>query len=382
MHICRLQTRGLRNLQGIDLRLGRQLVVLEGRNGQGKTNFLEALYICATGRSFRMAPVAEMIAHGQRRAQVEATFERQGVRHDIAVSLAGRSRSIAIDGRRGRHAPHLFALVNVVAFFPDDLRIVKEGPERRRHFLDRAVANSQPAFVVATLAYHRALRARNALLRQPTPPDRVLVAAYNDQLVEHGQALQAARHAFIGRWQAACQEHFRRLMPEAVAAGQDLQLALDSGVPGWQEPAAAGRRHEPEPAGTSGFAAAFGQALAAGYPRDRARGFSTIGPHRADLSLSMGGYPARQFASQGQQRAIVLCLKLAEVTALHAQLGTAPVVLLDDISSELDQERTAALFGLVTDIAGQAFVTSTSADALPLPRDSLRLRLEGGRLIA
>ena len=379
MHISHLRASGLRNLAPLDLPLGRQMVVFEGRNGQGKTNLLEAVYLCATGRSFRLAPVPEIIAHGRGAAQVEAALERQGGRHDIVVRLAGRGRSVAIDGRRGRHAHHLFTLINVVAFFPDDLRIVKEGPERRRQFLDRAVANHDPGFVAAALAYQRAQQARNALLRQPSPPDRGLVAAYDAQIVRHGVVVHLARRRFLGRWAQACRAHLRRLMPELGDGPDVLGLALSSGVAAWDAaspdaPAAA------EDAEEAGFAAAFAAGLQGGYPRDRARGFGHTGPHRGDLHIRLGGWAARQFASQGQQRAIVLCLKLAEVTVLHARLGTAPVVLLDDISSELDPPRTEALFALVCDIAGQAFVTTTDAGGLPIAGDTQRIAVQDGHL--
>ena len=162
MHIERLATHRWRNLAAAELVFEPKLVVLEGDNAQGKTNILEALYLCATGRSFRLAAGKEMMRHGELGASVTAQLSRHDVRHEVHVQLSAHSRCIRVDGKARRQGKALLELLNMVAFFPDDLRLIKEGPERRRQFLDRAVANASPQFAGHAIAYQRALRARNA----------------------------------------------------------------------------------------------------------------------------------------------------------------------------------------------------------------------------
>src|SRR5690606_1495862 len=147
-------------------------------NAQGKTNLLEALYVAATGKSFRHARSADLIQHAATTATVQARFQRHGVRHEIEAVFSGRQRQLRIDGRNLRQRTKLLELVNVVAFFPDDLRIVKGSPEERRSFLDRALANHRADFVDATVAYLKALRSRNVLLKQERAPERALLEVY------------------------------------------------------------------------------------------------------------------------------------------------------------------------------------------------------------
>ncbi len=381
MRIERLTARHLRNLEHIDIRPESPFVLLQGDNAQGKTNILEALYLCATGRSFRHASAADMLQYGEQAAVVQATLVRQGVRHVIDVAVRPRGRDIRVDERSVRQATKLLELMNMVAFFPDDLRIIKGSPEERRRFLDRAVANSAPAFTQATLAYHKALRSRNALLRMPQALDRGLVEAYDAQLVQHGGVMHRCRTAYLQRWIPQTRLHIQKLLPGAAGFAVTLQNGVSAAFAA--DHSAGGDASNERAALVTHdtvFEEAFFAALRAGYPRDRRRGMTLCGPHRADLLCSLGGQPAKGFASQGQQRALVLALKLAEVECLQARLGTPPVLLLDDVSSELDTERTKCLFEVVQQVQCQVWVTTTGAAPLPVPQGAHRLRVRGGRV--
>ncbi len=360
MYIDSLEAHSFRNLEPLTLELGERPVLVRGPNAQGKTNLLEALYVCATGRSFRNAAPRELLAHGAERGRLAARFVRQGVRHDVEVTLAPTHRQVAVDGRHLRQATRLLELVNVVAFFPDDLRLAKGSPEERRRFLDRAIANHRPDFVEAALAYAKALKARNALLRATAPPDRLLVETYDDQLVRYGALIHSCREETLRELSPLAQARFDAIMKTPSALG----LSLASGVPG---------------AGGA-FADELRQALEKSYPKDRARGMTSVGPHRADLVMQVFTHDARLFASQGQQRAIVLALKLAEVEYLRRRLGTAPVLLLDDVSSELDTERTALLFEAAYAVGSQVWVSTTGAAPLPLPSSAVVLEVSSGRV--
>lgn len=361
MHIEALEVRDVRNLKSVRARFSPRTVVLRGLNAQGKTNLLEVLYLCATGRSFRHAKPSQLLRHGAATGHVAATFVRQGVRHDVEVKIEGHRRSMRVDGRGLRQVVKLLELINVVAFFPDDLRIAKGAPEERRRFLDRAIANHRSDFVAASLAYQRALKSRNALLRAPTAPERAMVAAYDAQLIEHGKVMHNCREQTLEELTAIGRKHFAFLMQMPL----DLDVRLVSGV---------------SQSETSDFPTAFSRALAESLPRDLARGTTSVGPHRADLHLAVGGQEARHFASQGQQRAIVLALKLAEVDYLGQALECAPILLLDDVSSELDAVRTRMLFARVAELESQVWVTTTGATALPLPDHSQLIEVQDGEI--
>jgi DNA replication and repair protein RecF len=374
MRIESLTAHAFRNLKSVSIRPQAPCIVLEGDNAQGKTNILEALYLCATGRSFRRATAKEMITHGHTQSRCEALLQRQGVRHTVQVDLlplgtSGSMRQkLQVDGRLLRQSSALLTLVNVVAFFPDDLRIVKGSPEERRRFFDRAVAGGQPPFVEATLSYHRALKARNVLLRQPQTPDKRMVAVYDSQLVQHGAIMHALRVEALAEVAQTAQNYFAELMN-----GHTLQLGLISGVSAYDEQ---------RPQGAQGFAAIFAETLARNYPRDRARGLTLSGPHRSDLGCGIDGQAARAHASQGQQRALVLALKLAELTHLAQRLQTPPILLLDDVSSELDANRTRLLFALLARLGSQVWVSTTGSVPLPIQTASQRLRIRGGSVHA
>ena len=369
MRIEALSARAFRNLTDVTIRPQAPCVVLEGNNGQGKTNILEALYLCATGRSFRRAAASEMVQAGARQGRCEALLQRQGVRHTVQVDLrphgpqGGVRQRLQVDNRLLRQSSQLLTWVNVVAFFPDDLHIVKGSPEERRRFFDRSVAGGQPEFVEATLNYHRALRARNSLLRAPQAPDRHQLAAYDAQLVQFGARIHAARAQALATMHGAAAHFFAELMGAHV-----LAVALRSGVP----------EHEATAGEGVDFAQAFARGLAAGYPRDRARGMTSLGPHRGDLAFAIDGQPARSHASQGQQRALVLALKLAELTTVAERLGTPPILLLDDVSSELDAGRTRLLFVQLAALGSQVWVSTTGTVPLPLLTPYQTLLVEAG----
>jgi DNA replication and repair protein RecF len=362
MRIERLEARSFRNLHPLDLQLSARATVLRGANAQGKTNVLEALYVCATGRSFRNASPRELIAHDQQRARLASRIERQGVRHDVEVVIDEKRRSMHVDGRTLQRTSKLLQLVNVVAFFPDDLRIAKGSPEERRRFLDRAVGNYRADFVDAATSYAKVLKTRNSLLRAERAPDQQMLAVYDEQLVAHGAVVHASRQAALREVGPAAQKYFAAIMREATA----MDITLDGGL------------------GTAvadaDYAAVFAERLRAGYPRDRARGVTSVGPHRADLLMQVNGRDARGFASQGQQRALVLALKLAEVETVGRMLGTMPVLLLDDVSSELDAERSRLLFATIDALGCQTLVSTTGATELPFAGDTQVVDVRAGAL--
>ena len=195
MYLSSLRVRDLRNLAEVELTLGPRATVVSGENGQGKTNLLEALYFLATLKPLRAARLAELVRFGQGKARVEGTFTLQGATRVIAVEVEKGERRAFVDGKPAPSLESYFGGVSVVAFTPDDLALVKEGPEARRHFLDRAVFNRFPAYLQESRAYGRALRSRNKLLREQAAP--ALIAAFDSPLANAGARLWTRRRTLL-----------------------------------------------------------------------------------------------------------------------------------------------------------------------------------------
>jgi DNA replication and repair protein RecF len=361
MHIERLRTYNFRNLQRIEVNLDHHMVLIRGPNAQGKTNILEALYLCATGKSFRRAPSKELIRHGEDEGWVEADFVREEVRHKIRVNLGSNGRGVIVDDRLLRKSSKLLELINVVAFFPDDLRLVKGSPEERRRFLDRAVANQYTEFVDASLSYQKALRSRNALLKKGTSDAR-LIDVFDEALINYGLVIHRCRQKAIENLRQPVKDIFSSIMGEDSV----LRVELKSGI--------AGEAVDID-------ADSYQQALKESFEMDRRRGITHRGPHRGDLILLLNGLSAQRFASQGQQRSIVLSLKIAEVCELKERLGCSPILLLDDVSSELDSKRCEMFFALVESLGSQVWVSTTGATQLPISKNVPVLEIEEGVII-
>lgn len=345
MYLSLLRARDLRNLAAVDLPLGPRATVISGENGQGKTNLLEALYFLATLKPLRAARLAELVRFGQPLARVEGTFTLQGATRVIAVEVEKGERRAFVDGKPAASLESYFGGVSVVAFTPDDLALVKEGPEERRRFLDRAVFNRFPAYLAETRTYGRALRSRNRLLREHADPN--LVAAFDLPLAQAGARLWARRRALLAELAPRASRAFAEI---SALAGEDDGLEVGYRVAGLEK-----LRDLDEPALTRALLDLLHERL----PRDGERGFTSVGPHADDLELRHRDRPARAYASQGQQRAIVLALKLGEIDNLAESLGRPPLLLLDDVSSELDPKKNAHLMETLRQRAGQALLTTT-----------------------
>lgn len=327
-----LQVVHFRNLAPLTLAPSPGFNVLAGDNGQGKTNVLEAIYLAGTLRSFRTAHAAEMIRHGEVEAQVRARVERGGLERLYEVELANHRRQAQLDGKVPRVLAEYFGDVNVVLFAPEDLRVPRGSPAGRRRFLDRSVFNRHVTFLQDAQRYARVLKSRNALLKDGSG-DEALLSTYDEQLAGLGVRVVESRLSYLAE--------LRPLFAEAYESITHSGLAAEL---------------EYHPSAAPGSLAA---ALAEARRRDRARRQTTVGPHVDDLEFRLDGRPAKAFASQGQLRALVLAWKTAEMRLLRERLGDSPILLLDDVSSELDPSRNRFLFDFLRSIECQCFVTTT-----------------------
>jgi len=338
----RLQLRDFRNLPQVDLSPSPHATVLVGSNGQGKTNLLEAVYFLCTLKPLRAGRLVELVRFGQTAAHVAGAFALAGATREIAVTIQDGLRTASVDGKPVRAVEDYFGGVSVVAFTPDDLAIVKGAPEERRTLLDRAVFNRFPGFLRASRTYLRALRSRNRLLKDGAPPD--YLRAYDEALADTGARILTLRRELL-----------RELAPRAQAAVSSIAQLPETQY-GYHP---AHLDIDFDSADGPALSSALLQALQARLLRDRERGFTSVGPHADDLDIRLDGQSARAYASQGQARALVLAWKIAEIENLRMALGRSPLLLLDDVSSELDPERNAFLMRYLAGSGAQVLLTTT-----------------------
>ena len=343
--IASLAVRGFRNLAPLDLEPSRRFNVFAGDNSQGKTNLLEAIYLGATTRSFRTSKLGELVTHGDELASakldvVEGDEGDEGqIRREQVVGLKGATRSVKVDGKRPPSLAAFAVKTPVVVFHPGEVALSQGSSSERRRLLDRAALYMEPASFGEAEAYARAVRERQRALETRGPGARDL-DHWETLVVRHGLAVMRARRRAAESLVAAARTAFARI------AAPDLVLE------GVYRPSA------PEEE------AAYLEALAIARIADSRRKSASIGPHRDELVLSLNEHVARGTASQGQHRAIVLALKAAEIEVVADARGVRPVLLLDDVSSELDRERTAALMAFLADQKGQVFLTTTRPELI------------------
>jgi DNA replication and repair protein RecF len=359
-----------RNYTAAHLDLAPGLTALVGANGEGKTNLLEALGWLATLGSFRGAPTEALVRRGAPFAVVRAEAEREGRDLLIEAQLqpTGRNR-VLVNRQPLRRARDLLGSLRVTVFTPDDLAVVKDGPGERRRMLDDALVSLHPRHDALRAEVDKVLRQRNALLRQAggrlDESAAFTLDVWDAKLAEAGGELVAARLDLLARVGPVLGTMYDALARRPARVGAAYESAWGAGSDGGRDP----------------DAAALGAALATALGRARSddvrRGVSTVGPHRDELALTIGAAPARTQASQGEQRSLALALRLAVHDVVTAATGTPPVLLLDDVFSELDPDRSAALLAHLP--PGQTLLTSASA-LPPDARPDRVLHLAGGEI--
>jgi DNA replication and repair protein RecF len=334
------------------------LTVVVGANGAGKTNLLEAVAYLATLSSFRGAPGEALVQAGLERAVVRAEVEREGRSLLVEAELAATGRDRVLVNRQPlRRARDLLGALRVSVFSPDDLDLVKGGPAGRRSYLDDTLVALHPRNDALRGDLDRILRQRNTLLRQAGgrlgPEEAATLDVWDAKLTDVAEALAAARADLVARLEPAVAKAY------ADVAGGAADVGLSYVAP-WRDQG-------------------LGAALAEVRADELRRGVTLVGPHRDELALRIGALPARTHASQGEQRSLALALRLAAHELVAEVTGTPPVLLLDDVFSELDDARSHAL--LVHLPRGQALLTTAGA-VPPDARPDLVVRIEGGRLLA
>lgn len=369
MLLRELRLQRFRNISGAAITPHERFNIFSGPNGQGKTNILEAIYMLGAVKSFRSPTNANLIQFGHEQATLEARVDRGGWDRIVRMEIGERGKKVFLNNNPIRNLGDFFGTVNVVMFGPEDIALLKGSPGERRRFLDRAIFNAHPAYGMDTMQYEEVVKQRNALLKAPSLDDSLL-SVYDEQLIQYGADIIARRLDFL--------QHFRPVLDRTFQAIFDASFqATIAYEPRWL--------HETMPEddflalSRPRIEALLAESIARSRGEERAREHTLIGPHRDDLITRLNGLDVKTFASQGQHRAFVLAMKAAEITYLEERYHFAPILLLDDVSSELDRERNRFLFDFLRNrMEGQVFITTTHRDYILLDQDVSAFKIQGG----
>jgi len=366
-----------RNIAEATLPLDARFTVIWGENGAGKTNLIEAIYLISTFRSFRTNDQRVLLRAGHREALTSLTaFDPSlGLSSTFEVRIAQNDRSTrktgSVDGKRVAAAKDFYGRVRAILFTPEDLGMLRGSPSGRRQFLDRVIFAQDRAHIGDIQDYEKTVRSRNKILKSEGgaggAQQAALLDSYDEGISALGARIWCRRAAVVD----AIRPGFLRAFEEIHGSGLAPALDYASGVQlGEGLPARAEVQR------------LYLEQLQAKRGQDLARGATSVGPHRDDLQFTVFQSPAADFASQGQARALVLAFKIAELRLTRARIGYAPILLLDDVSSELDPSRNAKLFDMLWADAGQCVLTTTSPDFIRLAEGASRRSVEvvGGSL--
>ncbi len=340
MRVSSLVLKNFRSYENLSVTFSEGINVLQGKNAAGKTNVLEAVGFLSIGKSFRTQKEAECIRDGVQSAYIKGGIEKKEGQLSVEALLSVlEKKSLKINGQPVRKMGELFGNFIAVVFSPEDLKVLKESPSLRRRFIDMEISKLRPAYFYELLEYGKALAQKNALLKSRMAEHQLkkLVTIYNEQLADHGARIISTRQAFLHRL-----DEISRAVHHDIASGETLSLKYKSSVTG------------------EDIRLALFEKMDKSLASEIEQGFCLYGPHREDLAVALNGGEIKAYSSQGQIRTAMLSLKLATFEIARADFGESPVLLLDDVFSELDAARQSALLERIR--GAQCFITT----AVPL----------------
>lgn len=365
MRIEKLSLSGFRNLAPTTVSFCDGVNILYGDNAQGKTNLLEACWLFTGGKSFRGAKDSELVAFDAQKAELSMDFEAGERMQKAQITISNR-RSLILNDVSQKSPTVMAEKFHAVVFCPAHLRLIAGAPEERRRFLDAAYCQLRPAYIGVLSEHNRILTQRNALLRR-IKREEIKTAVANEMLSLWDESLACS----AAKVTAARVAYLKKILPKATeiyhglsAGTEKLGLMLQSGVDG-ENP--------------SGWRDAFFKKLCAAHAQDMAVGHTTVGAHRADMEITIDGISAKDFGSQGQQRSLVLALKLAESSLLKEITGEQPVALLDDVMSELDLKRQDYILNHIHD--WQVLITCCDPIAIERQTGGQVFHIQNGQIV-
>lgn len=355
VHLSQLRLRDFRNYGRLDIEFSPGFHLLLGNNAQGKTNILEAIYLLSTLRSFRGVASAQMVRHGQKGFFVGGKTHQAGD-HEIKIYWSPRERNLAVDGRPVRRLSEFLGVFRSVVFCSEDIQLVKGPASRRRRYLDLLLTQTHPPYLPLLQRYARAVRSRNAILKQRMI-DPTALEAFTREMVGTGMELMGLRKKLLPEITPIACEAYRRI----TNAAEEFRLDYAPAVRG-----------------------DFAVELRKQEARERVMRTTLAGPHRDELVLSLNDKSVAQFGSEGQKRSVVIALKMAQAEYLTQVHGSPPVLLIDDIMGELDVKRRSGFLPLLRRVhqaQSQVFMTCTEENwPTELSRELQRWDVKAGRV--
>lgn len=369
MKVLGLELKQYRNLETCQFVPDEGINVIWGSNAQGKTNLLESIWLFTGGHSFRGSKDSELVrlpfGEGGGSAELVMRFWGAGRQQEAKIVLRAGKRSAALNGVSKKTASSLVGAFCAVVFSPEHLSLVKDGPGERRAFLDGAICQVRPAYASLLANYSRTLQQRNMLLKDIPRHSELLdtLEIWDERLSGFGGAVMQERFRYTELLRPAAVDTYR-----GISCGRE-EISLSCRMTACEEEGKLSAQQR---------ARGMMEALRRSRRDDLSAGFTTVGPHRDDLQLLINGASARAFGSQGQQRSIVLALKLAEASVLETVTGEPPVILLDDVMSELDVSRQDYLLNHLE--GRQVFITCCDPESVHLLRKGAVFQVEEGRI--
>ena len=325
MIIKRFRAENFRNIEKCDIEFSPGVNLLYGKNAQGKTNVVEGIYYFSRGKSFRGREDKELVRFGSEGFRIKLDFESDCGDESLEYAMFGKERLRKKNDYKITKVTEMIGSFKAVLFYPDDLGLVKDGPEERRAFLNVAASACYAPYIKYYSDYKKALENRNCILKMMQKGmyiDSRELESWSESMAEYASHIYMFRRDYVSRLTGYASE----MLKEISDGGEELYLGYEGGIPD-------------EAADRESVRAEYRKILSSSIDREIAAGVTLFGPHRDDLEIKINGKSARSFASQGQQRSIVLALKLAEGEVIKEICGEYPVFLFDDVLSELDERR-------------------------------------------
>ena len=360
MLIKKLTLENFRNYENETFEFADGLNILTGRNAQGKTNCAEAVFYLCTGASLRIRHDRQLIRRGAERAILSAEAVGRYGHVQLKAVLSEGGRELYVNGNKLSRAVDFLGNMRSVFFSPGELRLIQDGPDERRRFLNLSISQTSRDYGAALLRYNRILEQRNNLLKE-RDAGFVLdtLSVWDGQLAAAGAHILAKRRDYLARLSGYAARAHAHLSDNA----EKLSLGMDREYPGTEDEVKERLLAE----------------LAANYERDLRLGYTSVGPHRDDIRITIAGQDARGYCSQGQARTAALSMKFAEVEIFKELSGEAPVLILDDVLSELDLPRRKKLLSYIRDV--QCILTCTHAERVLAGEASSKIRIQAGKIV-
>ena len=368
MYIEKLNLMNYRNYSQLNLSLHPKMNIIVGSNAQGKTNIIESIYYFSIGKSHRTNKDYEIINWNKENAYMKGNFIKNNQDQIIEIGISNnQNKKVKSNGLLLEKVGDLLGKVHIVLFSPEDLKLIKEGPIERRNFLDREISNIKPQYYYATLEYNKILQQRNHLLKKIMSNQslRETISVWNEQLIDVGMKIIQTRIYFLKKINSMA----KKIHSEITDNKENLELYYQSTILSSQED-------------IKNIQHLFRKKLEKNINLDIKRGSTSIGPHRDDIKITINKTDIRPYGSQGQQRTAALSLKLAIFKLIHSEVGEFPILLLDDVMSELDQNRQRKLIEYIKDV--QSFITCTDLNFLKYMeyQDKKIFKVKNGQIIS